>query len=105
MLGQDNKQEEALNCAATRLRASFFVRVEHCYFLPNGIIAYADKECNILQTRNITKKFYKILQTFTAPDFLSNFFDQSQFCPLLFFGELIADFTGCEAVLRAGTRR
>lgn len=35
-----------------------------------------------------------------APDLLCDFFDKRKFCPLLFFGELVAYFAGCKAALR-----
>ena len=36
-----------------------------------------------------------------SPDFFSNFLYQRKLCPLVFFGQLIADLTGRKSALRA----
>jgi hypothetical protein len=41
------RKEESPNCIAVQLRDSFFCRIGHDLFLPNGIIAYTNINCNI----------------------------------------------------------
>ena len=67
-----------------------------CHFADN--LALAKFQC--LTDTPLNHNLSQLLIKNLLPNFFGNFFYKCELCPLLFFGELIADFTRRKAALR-----